>query len=147
MGAERLICELHPYGTLSDLSFVVTLLFDGSSIWLSRHRERRTWETQGGHIEIGETPIQAAMRELYEESGATDYLMRPLCHYSVVGDDRQTSCGAVFVADLRRRESLPMSEIAEIRLFPELPASGFLTYPDITPVLYARAVSTRREES
>ena len=144
MGAKRLTCELHPYGSLTELGFVVTLLFDGESIWLSRHRERQTWETQGGHIEAGETVVQAAMRELYEESGATDYLMRPLCHYAVTDDDRQTSSGAVFIADLRRRDSLPMSEIAEVRRFDALPAPDSLTYPDITPALYARALEARR---
>ena len=25
---------------------------------LSRHRARTTWETQGGHIELGETPLE-----------------------------------------------------------------------------------------
>lgn len=27
------------------------------------------WETPGGHLEPGESPLQAALRELYEETG------------------------------------------------------------------------------
>ena len=37
-------------------------------ILLSRHKDRDTWETQGGHIEPGETPLEAARRELRQES-------------------------------------------------------------------------------
>ena len=44
---------------------------------LSRHKNRSTWETQGGHIEGGESLIEAAGRELYEESGAVKYLLSP----------------------------------------------------------------------
>src|SRR5450759_3451320 len=32
---------------------------------LCRHRDRSTWETPGGHIEPGESPREAAVRELY----------------------------------------------------------------------------------
>ena len=47
--------------------------------WLfSRHKKRTTWETQGGHVEPGETPLQAAKRELYEESGVTKAEVYPV---------------------------------------------------------------------
>ena len=32
-----------------------------------RHKDRNTWEWPGGHIEAGETPLQAAQRELQED--------------------------------------------------------------------------------
>ena len=35
-----------------------------------KHRERNTYEVPGGHIEPGETPSEAARRELKEETGA-----------------------------------------------------------------------------
>jgi len=39
---------------------------------LSKHKKRDTWETQGGHIEDGETPLEATKRELFEESEIRD---------------------------------------------------------------------------
>ncbi|WP_238147954.1 NUDIX hydrolase [Rothia halotolerans] len=34
-----------------------------------RHPERAAWTLPGGGMEVGETPEQAAVREVYEESG------------------------------------------------------------------------------
>ena len=36
------------------------------------------WDISKGHIEDGETPLEAAKRELYEESGASDFKIEPL---------------------------------------------------------------------
>ena len=44
---------------------------------LCQHKKRTTWEVPGGHIEEGETPEEAARRELYEESGAQEFQLYP----------------------------------------------------------------------
>ena len=47
--------------------------------WLYvRHKERTTWEIPGGHIEDGETPMEAAGRELQEETGAICFDLTPV---------------------------------------------------------------------
>ena len=75
-----MICQTHPLGTLDTYKYVV-VLSEYRGMWLlSRHRDRVTWETQGGHIEPGETPLDAARRELYEESGAADFEIRHFCN-------------------------------------------------------------------
>ena len=61
-------CTVSPFGTLENYKYVVVLSEYEGKLLLSRHKERKTWETQGGHIEPGETPLQAAQRELFEES-------------------------------------------------------------------------------
>ena len=48
---------------------------------MSKHKKRDTWETQGGHIEDGETPLEGARRELFEESGIKDADIYPICDY------------------------------------------------------------------
>ena len=80
-------CKTYDTGTLKQYKYVVTLSEYDGKILLSRHKNRTTWETQGGHIEAGETPLEAARRELYEESGATDFEIAPLCDYWVIYDN------------------------------------------------------------
>ena len=48
-----------------------------------KHRERNTLEVPGGHREPGEEILNTAKRELYEETGAIDFTIEPVCVYSV----------------------------------------------------------------
>ena len=136
MSTEKLQCTIHPVGSLERYKYVVVCSrYDGHWL-LSRHRERDTWETQGGHIEPGETPMDAARRELYEESGVTDAEIVPVCDYYGYVADRHAN-GMVFLAVVHRLGTLPESEMQETRLFAALPEN--LTYPDVTPKLMEEA--------
>lgn len=82
-------------------------------------------------MEEGETPFEVAKRELYEESGAVDYHMVPLCDYCARTEDNdQGDNGMVFKAVIHKLNSLPESEMAEVKVFDTLPEN--LTYPTIT---------------
>ena len=85
-----------------------------------------------------ETIEETAKRELYEETGATDYLMEPVCVYSVTGKNRvnetgKETFGKLFYADIAKFEHELHSEIEKIEFFENLPEKW--TYPDIQPFL------------
>ena len=128
--------KIYPYNTFSDRKYVVILSRMDEKILLSRHKERKTWETQGGHIEAGETPLACAKRELFEESGVRDAEIYPVC--DCWGFNRQACAnGMVFLAVVHALGELPESEMKEIRAFEVPPAE--LTYPETTPKLLAEA--------
>lgn len=129
-------CRVFPLKTLNDYKYVVILSIYKEKIMLSRHKRRTTWETQGGHIEVGETPETAAERELYEESGAVKYRIKPIFDYWA-GDDGSGANGMVFLAQIDEVGRLPESEMKEVSFFDRLPEN--LTYPEITPVLFQNA--------
>ena len=61
------------------------LLFDTEVVTAEdplRPGTRRFWNTPGGGIEDGETPEQAALRELHEETGITDTPVGPWIWFS-----------------------------------------------------------------
>ena len=128
--------QTYALGTLETYKYVVVASRYEGKILLSRHKDRSTWETQGGHVEQGETPLDAARRELYEESGASEFELVPLCDYRAW--DEVTGRGAngvVFAADIHKLVDIPESEMAEVRSFDVLPQN--LTYPAITPEVFA----------
>lgn len=129
-------CETYGFEEKKPYRYVVVFSQYQNKLLLSRHKERSTWETQGGHIEQGETPLEAARRELWEESGAKEFSLEPLCGY-YAEDEVSGADGAVFVAYIEELGSLPYSEMAETALFEALPEN--LTYPGITPVLWQQA--------
>lgn len=132
-----MICKTYEINTLRQYKYVVVLSNYNGKILLSRHKNRTTWETQGGHIETGESALDAAKRELYEESGAIDFEIRPLCDYWAGNPEtNQGSNGMVFAADIYKLDAIPESEMAEVREFTVLPKN--LTYPEITPILFQR---------
>lgn len=133
---EDLECELHPLGSLGEYTFVVVVSEYNGRLMLSRHRRRATWETQGGHIEPGETPAEAAARELSEESGAVEFTLTPVCDYRG-WNSFGTSNGCLFHAKITRCGDMPESEMAETALFDGIPPE--LTYPKVTPALIIAA--------
>ena len=129
-------CRVFPLNYLPSYKYtVICANYKGKWI-LSRHKKRDTWETQGGHIEDGETPLEAAKRELFEESGIRDADVYPVCDYWGFNPFR-CSNGMVFLAVVHSIGELPESEMQEIGLFDELPEN--LTYPQTSPVLYREA--------
>ena len=126
-------CRVFPQDTFPVFKYVVVFSRMNGQWLFSRHKARQTWETQGGHIEPGETPLDAAKRELYEESGAKEFTIRPVCDYWA-GTDQESSVGAVFLAEITELVPLPDSEMAEVRAFDSLPEA--VTYPAITPMLF-----------
>lgn len=126
-------CRVYQLNELKEYKYVVVLSKYEGKILLSRHKDRTTWETQGGHIEEGETPLEAAKRELYEESGAVKFSIMPAFDYWA-GEDNGGANGMVFIAEIMELEDIPNSEMKEVEYFNVLPSS--LTYPDITPVLF-----------
>ena len=93
-----------------------------------RHRLRNSWEMPAGHIEENESSLQAARRELYEETGATKFSLRIVSDYSCEWKG-EVNYGRIFYGNIIHLGELPESEIAEVRCFNSLPVE--LTYPDI----------------
>ena len=102
--------------------------------WLyCRSKSRDVFETVGGHIEEGETPLAAARRELYEESGATAFDIEPAFDYSVRVPE-SFAHGQVFFAKIHELGDMPGFEMAETGLFDSYPENS--RFPQILPVLY-----------
>ena len=118
-----------PVGSCAPYKYVVVFARHQDRWLYARHKARTTWETAGGHVEPGETAMEAARRELYEETGALEARLTPVCDYICGG-----ATGMVFLAEISALGPIPESEMAEVRLFDGLPEQ--ITYPAITPVLY-----------
>lgn len=107
---------------------------------LCKHKKRSTWEFPGGHREAGETIEAAAVRELYEETGAAEYRMVPVSVYSVTdqaqsGEKQAESFGMLFSAEISRFDQLPPAfEMEKIECFEKPPDNW--TYPEIQPLLF-----------
>ena len=71
--------RFHPPGEVAEeqlIFAVVPARYQGRWIFC-KHRQRDTWELPGGHREPGEPILQAAHRELWEETGAREYDFGP----------------------------------------------------------------------
>ena len=100
---------------------VAVCRYNGKWVYV-RQKGKTSWEIPGGHIEEGETWQEAIKRELYEETGAVEFDIEPICVYSI------SKYALLCFAEIKRFENLPNSEIEEVGFFETEPTN--LTYPD-----------------
>jgi 8-oxo-dGTP diphosphatase len=91
--------------------------------------------------------LEAAKRELFEETGAIDFDIEPLCDYRVIGKFNGvdiTGNSQVFFANVHALGDIPNnSEMERICFFDSLPDN--LTYPEVTYEIYPLALKKRQE--
>ena len=134
--------EVKFYENVEDelLKFAVIISKTQDQYVFCRHKDRDTWEIPGGHREAGENIMDTAKRELYEETSAVKFEIKPVCVYSVTAPDNfdgEETFGMLFFADIESFETELHSEIEEIALLDELPERW--TYPNIQPHLINEA--------
>ena len=104
----------------SSLKYVV-IVTRHKDKWVFCKNRKRKWEIPGGKIEQGETPLEAAKRELVEETGAVKFELTPICAYQI------NNFGLLLYANVEEFGALPQSEIKEIALLDDLPTE--LSFP------------------
>ncbi len=136
--------EVSFYDEVDDslLKFAVIIARTNEKWVFCKHRDRDTYEVPGGHRENNETIMEAAKRELKEETGALDFSIKPVCAYSVKGKTRVSenaedkSYGMLFVAKISSFGDIN-SEIEKIIITEDLIEDW--TYPLIQPKLIEEA--------
>ena len=121
--------EIYPFNTFETyFSADVIALYKGKWL-LCMHKERSTWEHPSGWIEEGETPLEAAKRELYEETGLIAKQLSLLGVFSgELNGFHYNGNGQVYFAIVHKLNNIPSnSEMKKIGRFDSLPDE--LTYP------------------
>lgn len=130
------------YDSVSDelLKFAVIISKTQGKWVFCKHKERDTYEVPGGHREENEDILDTARRELYEETGALKFELKPICVYSVTAEDNfngQETFGLLCYADIYAFEEKLHSEIEKIIITEKLVENW--TYPLIQPKLLKEA--------
>lgn len=115
---------------------VIAVRHDGGWLFV-KHRRRGGYEMPAGHPDRGETSVEAAVRELTEETGACDFTIEPVTYYYVnAGSGRQY--GRLFMAEVETLgEITDTAEIEAVKIFRRLPRK--LSLPEVMRFLYATA--------
>ena len=109
-------------GSLDRIEFVVIFTrYQGKWVYCW-HKRRESYEHPGGHVEPDETPMEAARRELYEETGIEDCSIIPLWDYEYIWENGGGgNNGRVFYAEANSLGTLPESEMERVELFDTVP--------------------------
>lgn len=85
---------------------VLVFAFSEGKLVLAKHR-KRGWEIPGGTIEPGERPIVAAIREVFEETGAVVAAIEPVGQYRIESDGEPAIVKTIYIATVDAIHPLP----------------------------------------
>ena len=134
-------CEVRIYelNTLKAYRFSVVFARYQDKWLYCRAKDRDCYETAGGNIHSGETTLEAAKRELYEETGAIKFDIKPVFDFTAPTTKGNYSWNAnaqVFFAHVHELGEMPGFEMAEVKLFDTIPDK--MRFPQILPVLFEK---------
>ena len=135
---EVIISELGSFKESEYSRVVMAARYENKWIFC-KHKERDTWELPGGHIEEGEDWLTAAKRELFEETGAIEADIKPVCEYKI------SKPGLFCLAEIKKFDKLPNFEIEKTELFDDIPKN--LTYPEIHTKLFNEAIKFMKNKN
>lgn len=110
------------------LKYVIMVARYRDSFVFCKHKDKNTYELPGGHIEENETALEAAKRELYEETGATKFELEFVIFYTYHNDT-----AAIYYAEIEEIGPLKY-EIESLIFCDYMPKE--LTYPHIQPSVF-----------
>lgn len=115
---------------------VIAARYKGGWIFV-RHRRRGGYELPAGHPEPGESTVEAAVRELTEETGARGFFMQPVTYYSLDSGSGRLY-GRLFYAEVEELGKITdTSEIDFVKIFRRLPRR--LSLPEVMTFLFKLA--------
>ncbi|TMH63439.1 MAG: NUDIX domain-containing protein [Betaproteobacteria bacterium] len=139
--------------TVLEVPTVSVLTFDDRQrVLLVRHSDGNDWTTPGGMIEPYETPSDAALREMWEETGLLVELTQiigvfggELCASTYSNGDKISWVSTVFHAEPVRGQLKPDGEeILEVRYFERVELSAIRCKPHVRLFLDAGYSAQRR---
>lgn len=114
--------EIRFYDKVDDsLLNIAVIISRADGKWVfCKHKERDSYEFPAGHREEREDITETAKRELYEETGALEYMLKPVCAYSV-SENEVTGYGMLFYAEINKFGEMPDYEMSEVVLLDGYP--------------------------
>jgi len=106
---------------LRDSAFAIIL--HSNQVLLVKARDKSNWQLPGGRLESGETPIEALLREVKEETGLTAQILQMTGKYR----REDGTVARVYAAKARGKLAGASQEIIEQRWVPVLEAKEMVS--------------------
>jgi 8-oxo-dGTP diphosphatase len=127
---------IRPANSLTNYKVVnIFAKYEGQWLYV-RAKGRDVYEMPGGGVHPGETALEAAKRELWEETGATEFDIEPAFDFIGLMPHGEIWNGQTFYARIKTLGGLPDYEMDEVKLFNGLPDN--MRFADVTEILYRR---------